>query len=270
MKKIKSFEEFEKLNEELSKKNIMAILMSLAFLKPAQAQKIAATIEKKTPEAKQIILKKLPDVKTIKDINSIIYQDDTSTIKRQDIKQPKGYHPITIPQRKAWNEYLIYLDKKGLAGNAVLDEGDRGIEELEKYLTDNPDNPLNEFGNTVDLVKSIQYEMTVLRKGKTGFPGLKDDDLIIFQESLLRQRPAYMNLIPSEIDGKPGQLTTQLWYPAKTYKYETNKDPFDYSSQIEDVAFYLIDKHGIKYIDGIDLTSKLTPTTKQFLGSLYK
>lgn len=270
MKKIKSFEEFEKLNEEFGKRDIMAILMSLAFLKPAQAQKIAADIENKKPEVKQVILKKLPDVKTIKDINNIIYRDDTSTIKRQDIKMPKGYHPITIPQRKAWNDYLVYLGEKGLAGNAVLDEGDRGMEELEKYLADNPDNPLNEFGNTLDLVKSIQYEMTVLRKGKTGFPGLKDDDLIIFQESLLRQRPAYMNLIPSEIDGKPGQLTTQLWYPAKTYKYETNKDPFDYSSQMEDVSFYLIDKHGIKSINGIDLTSKLTPTSKQFLGSMYK
>lgn len=272
MKHLKTYNGYlEPINEEIGKKDIVTLLMSLAFLKPVQAQKVASDIEKKSPETKETILRKLPDAKSITDIKNIVYKDTVSGIRREKVKIPEGYHPLSIAQRKAWNEYLYYLGELGLAGSPSLDEGEQGMIELKKYLKNNPNSPLNEFEKPIDLVKSVQYEMTVLRKGDGGFPDMNDEDLMIFQEYLLRTRKPFMLLIPSMIDGKPGQLTTQLHYPGRTYSGRLTLDSFKYNEQLEDMAYHLIDVYGIKFIDDIDLTQRLTPKTKQFLGqSIYR
>ena len=149
--------------EEIGKKDILALLMSLAFLKPMQAQQVAKDIEKKDPATKETILRKIPDAKSVKDINNIVYKDTVSTIKREKISVPEGYHPLSLQQRKDWNEYLYYLDDLGLAGDPSLDEGEKGMQELKKYHKANPDNSLNQFQKPIDLVKSIQYEVMLLR-----------------------------------------------------------------------------------------------------------
>lgn len=271
MKHLTEYDKYSTINEEIGKKDILALLMSLAFLKPVQAQQVAKDIEKKDPKTKETILRKIPDAKSIKDINNIVYKDTVSTIKREKINEPAGYHPLSLEQRKAWNEYLYYLGDLGLAGDPSLDEGEKGMQELKKYLKANPSNPLNEFEKPIDLVKSVQYEMMLIRKGDGGFPDLSDEDLFIMQEYLYRTRKPFMELMPSEIDGKPGQLTTKLHYPGITFGGRLTLDSFKYDKQIEDMAYHLIDAHGIKFINDIDLTNKLTPKTKQYLGqSLYR
>ena len=75
-----------------------------------------------------------------------------------------------------------------------------------------------------------------------------------------------MKLIPSEIDGKPGQLTTKLWYPAKSSSFSLKNDNFDYASQIEDIALTIITKYGIRKIENLDLTKKISAKNKVFLA----
>jgi hypothetical protein len=269
MRNIKSFSTFQPINEELAKKDVLAFLLSLSFLKPVQAEKIANDIEKKSEGEKKVIIKSLSLAKDSKEVNSIVYAErDSLSVKREHIHPPTGYKSLSISQRRAWNEYLIYLDTLGLAGNSVLDEQSRGLDELKKYLEARPDNPLNEWNDKKQLVKCIQYEMIVLRKGESGFPGLSDDDLLIFQKWLEISRPAYMLLIPSEIDGKPGQLTTRLWYPAKTSSGVYTGNSFDYASQIEEVALTMITKYGIKVVGDVDLTKKISHKNKVFLSKM--
>lgn len=266
MNRIKTFNDFESINEEISKKDVLTLLLSLSFLKPVQASKLASDIENLPASKKVSVLKDLPKAKSVDDVKSIVYDsEDTLNVKREHVHSFPGYRPLSLEQRKAWNDYLVYLDGLGLAGSPDLDDQTRGMDELKKYLEDRPENPLNEYSDKKLLVKCIQYEMTILRKGDSGFPGLDDDDLVIFQKWLEISRPAYMKLIPSDIDGKPGQLTTKLWYPGKTGTYGGGVN-FDYASQIEEIALTMITKYGIKTVEGHDLTKKISQKNKVFLS----
>lgn len=266
MNRIKSFNDFKPLNEELSKKDVLALLLSFSFLKPVQATNIASEIEKLPSDKKNSVVKELSNAKSMTDLKSIVYDSgDSLNVKREHIHDFPGYRPLSLKQRQAWNDYLIYLDGLGLAGNPVLDEQTRGMDELKKYLSERPDNPLNEFNDKKLLIKCIQYEMIVLRKGNSGFPGLSDEDLVIFQKWLEISRPAYMNLIPSEIDGKPGQLTTKLWYPAKTKSGDDDFN-FDYASQIEEIALTMITKYRITRVEDQDLTKRISTKNRVFLA----
>lgn len=267
MRKISTFDDFDVVNEELSRKDLMTLLLSLSFMKPSLANTIASEIESLPSNKKLSVIKELPSARNLTDVKSILYgSEDTLNVKREHIHPFPGYKPLNFDQRKAWNQYLIYLDNLGLAGSPELDVKTRGIEEFKKYLEERPENPLNEFVDKTHLVKCIQYEMMLLRKGDSGFPGLSDEDLIIFQKWLEISRPAYMKLIPSEIDGKPGQLTTKLWYPAKSSSFSLKNDNFDYASQIEDIALTIITKYGIRKIENLDLTKKISAKNKVFLA----
>ena len=269
MNRIKSFKDFESINEEISKRDVLTLLLSLSFLKPVQAAKLASDIENLPVGKKVSVLKDLPKARSANEVNSIVYgSEDTLNVKREHVHSFPGYRPLSLEQRKAWNEYLTYLDGLGLAGSPDLDEQTRGMDELKKYLEDRPENPLNEYSDKKLLVKCIQYEMTILRKGDSGFPGLDDDELIIFQKWLEISRPAYMKLIPSDIDGKPGQLTTKLWYPAKSGMYSGGVLNFDYASQIEEIALTMITKYGIRKVEDQDLTKRISSKNRVFLSGL--
>ena len=89
------------------------------------------------------------------------------------------------------------------------------MKKFKEYLESNPESSLNNFSSPENLVKSIQYEMQVMRKGNNGSDlGLKDpNELKAMQELLRLQKMPWMTVNLSKIDGKPGQFTTTGYYP---------------------------------------------------------
>lgn len=118
-----------------------------------------------------------------------------------DPKKPK--QPVVDNNiRQEWNNYVQWLDKKGLKGNPALDHDDLGGKMIDEYRKENPDTPL-----TREMVVPIQKEFSNYRNwvinqiesGKGAYaPGTN-------KENFLRAL--------SIVDGIPGQRTTSFQFP---------------------------------------------------------
>ena len=136
---------------------------------PAKAQQTASSIASNVPKEKVSAMTQ--DIKAADnkaELTSVIksYSDDTEDIKIDaNISKPSGYVPLTVQQREDWNEYLNSLGKE--AGSPELDKGvpTAGRQKLDAYLKANPNSSLNNFQSQDALIKSIQYEMQVMRRG---------------------------------------------------------------------------------------------------------
>ena len=104
--------------------------------------------------------------------------------------------------RSAWNDYVDWLDKKGLKGHPSLDHDNLSFKMIEEYRKENPDTPL-----TKDKIIPIQKEFTNYRnyalkqvdEGKVALaPGTT-------KENFLKALTA--------IDGVPGQRSTSFKFP---------------------------------------------------------
>jgi hypothetical protein len=64
--------------------------------------------------------------------------------------------PISNIQKTAWNDYIDYLDKKGMKGNPALDNRDTGLSQqlFNDYKAKNPN-----FTLTYDQVPQVQREL---------------------------------------------------------------------------------------------------------------
>lgn len=118
---------------------------------------------------------------------------------------PKDKAPVKIDNttRQAWNDYISWLDKKGLKGNPALDHNDLGGKMIDEYRKEHPDTPI-----TREMVVPIQKEfqnyrqwaINQIQNGKGQFaPGTNKDN---FLQSL------------SIVDGVPGQRTTSFQFPS--------------------------------------------------------
>lgn len=190
--------------------------MSLSFLTPAKAQQTANSLAVNIPSSKiSSIVNDIKSADNSTELSSIIksYSKDKEELEvDKSISKPPGYKPLSVKQREDWNEYLKYLGDK--AGSPELDKGapTKGRQELETYLKDNPNSSLAKFGNQEDLIKSIQYEMQLIRRGEE-FPGIDPSELEVLQKFLLKTRRPFMMVNRSKADGNPGQFTTQEYYP---------------------------------------------------------
>jgi hypothetical protein len=224
--------------------------MGLSFMTPAKAQKTANALSSNIPAAKvQALAQDIKSADNTADLSSIIksYSDDTEDIKiNKNIAKPSGYKPLTVQQRKDWNEYLHSLGD--MAGSPELDKGvpTLGRQKLEAYLKANPNSSLNQFKNQDDLVKSIQYEMQLIRRGDE-FPGLTPFELKSMQTLLLKNRKPFMMVNRSETDGNPGQFTTQEHYPVFG-------STVDYKQAMGKIYNTLVLAHKVTDIDGTDIT----------------
>lgn len=227
--------------------------MSLSFLTPAKAQKTANDIAANFPPSKvSSIIQNIRSADNQAELSSIIksYSPDTEDIKTSaNISKPSGYSPLTVKQREDWNKYLLYLDDKGIAGSPDLDKGEptKGSIELKSYLEANPNSSLTKFGNQEELVKSIQYEMQLIRRGEE-FPGLSPFELKAMQTLLLKTRKPFMMVDRSEVDGNPGQFTTKEFYPVFG-------STLDYKKAMKTIYSTLIKLYKITNIDGTDITN---------------
>lgn len=121
----------------------------------------------------------------------------------KDDKKEGGKEPqMTNEIRKGWNDYVNFLDKKGLKGKPELDKNGYGFQVLEEYRKENPNTPI-----TKEMIPVIQKEFSNYRdwslkrikEGKAGFaPGVTEDN---YMQSL------------SIVDGIPGQLTSRVSFP---------------------------------------------------------
>jgi hypothetical protein len=239
----------EQINEGV-KDALLGALMSLSFMTPAKAQQTANALISNIPASKVAAMSQ--DIKSADntaDLSSIIksYSSDTEDIKvDSNIPKPSGYKPLSVEQREDWNKYLHYLGDK--AGSANLDKGapeTQGMKELKAYLQANPNSSLSKFGNPEDLIKSIQYEMKLIRGGKE-FPQLTPFELKALQTLLLKNRKPFMMVHKSDSDGNPGQYTTQEYYPL----FGTSAD---YKKVINIVYKTLVRGHNITTVDGVNL-----------------
>lgn len=147
---------------------------------------------------------------------------------------PKDYAPVSVIQRKNWNDFLDYLQAQGVGGSTDLDKRDQtiGLQYLNKYNKENPDKAIDP-----KMIPNVQYEQYMLRKGDA-FPGLKPEELNYIRKGL---NPAYLTRPISDVDSWLGSLTSREYYP--TSRRGTNMgDSYDFGVDIESYVRSLGDK----------------------------
>lgn len=132
---------------------------------------------------------------------------------------PKGYKPSTADDRRKWNSFLDFLDKKGVSGSKDLDSKDRslGKKYLDEYNKANPDSAVSE-----DFVPKAQYENYLIRK-KGQFPGLSDNQA---KYAFGRLSQAYKDKGISTVDNWLGSVTSRQYYPTYERASTTGKQNF--------------------------------------------
>lgn len=158
-----------------------------------------------------------------------------------EITAPKGYKPSTPDDRRKWNQFLDYLDKKGVGGSKDLDAKDRslGKKYLEEYNKANPKDAVSE-----DFVSKAQYENYMIRK-KGEFPGLNKDQAKYAFGNLSQQ---YKDKALSAVDSWLGSATSKQYYP--TYERATASGKQQFGTSFE------------SYLEGINPTSPTTAVPK--------
>jgi hypothetical protein len=207
-------------------------------MSPAKAQQTASSLAKSIPtnisaDKAKALAQDIKDADNTAELASII-KSSTSTGKdakvNKQVAKPSGYSELTVQQREDWNKYLKYLSDRDLAGSPSLDKGSpetEGMKKFKEYLAANPESSLNNFSSPENLIKSIQYEMKVLRGdpnyeeneeddaylGGAEHFGLEDVQLKAMQALLRKTRTPWAKIKTSDSDGNPGQYTTQEYYP---------------------------------------------------------
>jgi hypothetical protein len=141
------------------------------------------------------------------------------------VDAPKDYVPLTLVQRKNWNDFLDYLQEQGIGGSTELDKRDQtlGLNYLNKYNKEHPDKSIDP-----KLIDDIQYEQYMLRKGDS-FPGMKPEELAYIRKGL---NPAYMARDVSETDSWLGSRTSREYYPT-AHRGTNTEGSYDFGVDIE-------------------------------------
>lgn len=118
-----------------------------------------------------------------------------------NVTPKEGDKPVDNTIRQGWNDYISWLEKKGLKGHPSLDKNDLGGKMIDQYRKENPATPI-----TRELIPTIQkefgnYRNYVLAKVKAGGAKLEGTTPENFMKAL------------SIVDGIPGQRTTSFSFP---------------------------------------------------------
>lgn len=147
---------------------------------------------------------------------------------------PKNYKALTPVERKDWNDFLNYLDKKGVAGSKDLDARDKGLglNYMKEYQKLNPKTSVNP-----DLVQNVQYDQYLLRKGDS-FNGMTPEQMNYMRKGF---NPAYLARDVSPVDSWLGSITSKLYYP-QAYRSDNQGNKYDFGTAIEDYTKGLTDQ----------------------------
>ena len=106
---------------------------------------------------------------------------------------------LTPQQRKEWNAYVDWIDKKGYKGSPLLDKKDTGLASslFNQFKKENPNTTIS-----LDHVKAVQSEMETLANSARNFEAR-------------RGNPNAQNIMQgvSKVDGWPGSRTTSFKFP---------------------------------------------------------
>lgn len=154
---------------------------------------------------------------------------------------PENYKPLNSSERTEWNNFLNYLEKKGVGGSKDLDKRDKslGLKYIDQYRKENPDTFINK-----DMIPRIQYDQYLLRKGDA-YPTLNKEELSYIRAGL---NPSFLNRDVSDVDGWLGSITSRLYYPQSQRA----------------------DNKGNKYSFGTDFESYVKGRTDQTINEKYK
>lgn len=141
------------------------------------------------------------------------------------VEPPKDYKPLSVLERKNWNDFLDAMQSAGIGGSANLDKRDQtiGLNFLNKYNKENPDKAIDP-----KLIPHVQYEQYMLRKGDS-FPGLKPEELAYMRKGL---NPAYLSREVSDVDSWLGSRTSREFYPTST-RGTSAGDSYDFGTDFE-------------------------------------
>lgn len=132
-----------------------------------------------------------------------------------EAKEGEGEDPveeIDDKDRENWNEYVKFLDSKGLKGHPSLDKDDLGGKMIDEYRKVNPNTTVSR-----EKIKPIQKEfskyrdwsLAQIKAGKAAFAeGTNEEN--------------YMKHL-STVDGIAGQRTTSFQFPDSYLKTFENK-----------------------------------------------
>lgn len=106
---------------------------------------------------------------------------------------------LTPQQRREWNTYVDYLEKKGYKGSAQLDKKDTGLATslFNQFKKENPSVSLS-----LDHVKTVQSEMENLANAARNFEQRRGNP-----------NAASIMAGTSKVDGWPGSKTTSFKFP---------------------------------------------------------
>lgn len=113
---------------------------------------------------------------------------------------PPTEAPVDNKLRTDWNNYISWLDKKGLKGHPSLDKSNLGFKMIEEYRKENPSTLVSKE-NILPIQKEFQrYREWALEQAKKG-------------QAKLTVAPENFMKALSIIDGIPGQRTTSFQFP---------------------------------------------------------
>ena len=129
-----------------------------------------------------------------------------------DVLANIGEPKIDDATKQSWNDYVQYLQTKGLKGHPSLDQGDTALNVLDAYRKENPKTLL-----TRENIPLIQQEFSTYRgkaladikSGKATGPVNPDEN---FMPGL------------SKIDGIPGSMTTSYSFPAARNTHQVHDE----------------------------------------------
>ncbi len=116
--------------------------------------------------------------------------------------------PVTDDLKQHWNDYVDWLDKKGMKGKPELDSNGLGFKMLEQYKKENPGTLISK-----ETVLPVQKEFQRYRENRIAelraHKGMVNDRYVTPTENL----DWFMQDL-SQDDGYPGQKTTSWKSPA--------------------------------------------------------
>ena len=115
----------------------------------------------------------------------------------------EGDKPVDNSVRQAWNNYVSWLDTKGLKGHPSLDKNDLGGQMIDQYRKENPTTPI-----TREIIPTIQKEFGNYRNWVLG--------QVAAGKAKLAEGATPDNFMKalSIVDGIPGQRTTSFQFPS--------------------------------------------------------
>ena len=149
---------------------------------------------------------------------------------KDKIVAPANYkQPLSVQTRNDWNDFLDYLDKKGVAGSKELDRGngELGLAHLAQYQKENPKTSI-----TPETIAQVQYEQAMLRKGDK-FGSFTPKELEQYRNYDKQVSPAYWNRPVSPVDNILGSVTSKSFFPRNTMTFSDGRKPIDFGADIE-------------------------------------